>query len=244
MSLDTLFADAKAVWNFDNVWLDAKGNHDIANTGATFDSVIRKLGPYSGNWDGLNDFGAIANHADFNQDEFALAGWGYVPDLVGSYCGFLKHNQVTFTGWFLLVSAGTVFFRAADGASFPAYDTSYALGAPGWHFFVINHSLTVHKLYVDRVLRGSVAGGALAHNTHDVWIGRNPGPGFEGVYYNGNFDAKSYYTRVLTDGGVSVGQAATGEIAELYNGGTGVQLGADNVNSKSMLLNRRRRIWP
>ena len=42
MSLETLYDDAKSILNFNNTWDDAKGNHNISNTGATFDSEIKK----------------------------------------------------------------------------------------------------------------------------------------------------------------------------------------------------------
>lgn len=214
MSDTILYNDAKAIWRLNSTWADAKGNHPIANTGATFDTSNKIYGSASGVWDGSNDFGAVTDHSDFNVNEFSYAQAVYFPNLNTTQNMISKHNSTNKTGYVIYFhSAGTFWFTMGNGSSWPAYDVGYAIGSTGWHHVVASHSLSSHKLYVDGTLRASIAGGVVGLNSHDVWFGRNTD---NGAYNPGQHDEPVYWTRQLTDGGVSVGQVAGGEVAELY----------------------------
>ena len=117
--------------------------------------------------------------------------------------------------------SGNFFFQAGDGINWAAYNSSYAIGSTGWHHTVCSHDGSVHNLYVDGYLRSSNAGGSIVYNTTNVYLGYNPDLS---IYYKAENDEINYFTRKLTDGGISVGQLAGGEVAELWNGGVGVEL--------------------
>ena len=75
------------------------------------------------------------------------------------------------------------------------------------------------KLYVDgvRVDDTTASGGvyvAMGNKTTPVYIGR-----LDSSYADGNIDEVSLFNTALTDGGVSVGQPAGGQIAQVYNSG-------------------------
>jgi hypothetical protein len=214
MSDTILYNDAKAIWRFNSTWADAKGNHPITNTGATFDTSNKIYGSASAVWDGINDVGTIADHSDFNVNEFTYAQAAYFPNLNTYQNMISKHNPTSKTGYVIyFFSGGSFYFTMGNGSSWPAYDVGYAIGSTGWHHIVASHSLTSHKLYVDGYLRGSAGGGVVGLNTQDVWFGRDAG---SGAYVAGQHDETVYLTRQITDGGVSVGQVAGGEVAELY----------------------------
>ncbi len=169
----------------------------------------------------------MADHSDFKQNAFSLSWWNYVPTLGQRNGEISKHNVGSKSGWLVTINpANNIFFQAGNGALWPAYSASYGISAIGWYHIVIVHSLTVHKIYVNGYLRASVAGGSLAHNTHDVWFGRDANTN---NYAKMQCDETNYLTRTLTDGGVSVGQLAGGEIAELWNGGAGIELTEDGI---------------
>jgi hypothetical protein len=223
MSLAVLYNDARAIWRFNNTWADAKGNHPISNTGAIFDDSYPRLGSHNGRWDGIDNFGAVADHIDFKQNEFTFVGLIYLPNLITLQAVIGKHNVPSKSGYatFFHPTGSQFYFQAGNGSTWPAYNASYAIGSTGWHWVACSHSLTSHKLYIDGYLRISVGGGSLAHNTHDLWFSRNTN---DGTYYPSELDEANYFTRQLTDGGISVGQLVEGEMGELWNDGAVFEL--------------------
>jgi hypothetical protein len=85
------------------------------------------------------------------------------------------------------------------------------------HLVAVNNN-GAGKFYINGVLRGEKASG-LAINLNSAW--KNGAIGGTPLYssYSGLLDEPSIFDVALTDGGVSVGDTATGEIATLYNGG-------------------------
>ena len=228
MSLTTLYNDAKAIWRLNSTWADAKGNHPIANTGATFDTVNKIYGSASGVWGPGNDVGVVANHSDFNVNEFTYAQAVFFSNLNTTQNMISKHRSSTRTGYVIYFhSGGTFWFTMGNGSFWPAYDVGYAIPSIGPHHILASHSLISHKLYVDGYLRASIVGGVVGLNSLDLWFGRNTDTG---AYVPGQHDEPVYWTRQLTDGGVSVGQVAGGEVAELYaNYLIGKELEADGL---------------
>lgn len=54
--------------------------------------------------------------------------------------------------------------------------------------------------------------------------------------YKGNLDSFNQWNRVLTDGNVSLGQAADGEVAELWNGGVGIELSLPLIDRTKLIV--------
>jgi hypothetical protein len=233
MSLATLYNDAKAIWRFNNDATDAKGNHDLVNTGATYDGTIKKYGSHSVIMDGLNDFLAAADHADFNGNEYSLVVPVYIASFGVRNTMISKHDTVGDTGWLLTINTSNIlnFSAGNGGGGWPGYTASYDISGDGlgWHLMGAIHSLTSHKLLFDDKLVASVAGGAMGTNSKDVWFGRSAQTS---AYQAGQQDETVWFTRQLTDGGVSIGQVAGGEWAELYaNFLAGVELDLDGEAS-------------
>lgn len=216
MSLITLYNNAKAIWRFNNDATDAKDNHDLVNTGATFNGAIKRYGSHSVVMDGINDFMAAADHSDFKQNTFTWVIPVYIASLGVRNTVISKHTSSSDTGWSITINPSDLIrFHAGDGGVWPSYAADYSISGAslGWHLLGGIHTLTDHQILWDDKLVKSVAGGSISHNAKDVWFGRDAS---SGAYMAGQQDETLYFIRALTIGGVSEGQVAGGEWAELY----------------------------
>lgn len=90
-----------------------------------------------------------------------------------------------------------------------------------WHHLICSYNGSVHNIYIDGVLKASEsASGTLKNAQNEFFIGA-----FNTTYPslradNTFFDQVCVFNYPLSDGGVSVGQTATGQIATLYGGGS------------------------
>ena len=213
----SLYTKATSIWRFNGDGTDAKGNHNLINIGAPFDGTIKRYGSHSVIMDGINDYLVGTSHSDFNQSEFTLVYAVYIGTKGVWNTIVSKFNPSNDTGWVVGVNfLNQAFIQAGNGGGgWPAYSAVYDMSSSslGWHLLMGSHSLTSHKLYWDDRLVASVAGGVIAPSSDNVWFGRNSaGSGF----IPGQMDETDYFLHQITDGGVSVGQVAGGEYAELY----------------------------
>jgi hypothetical protein len=130
-------------------------------------------------------------------------------------------------GTFVLQLNGTNTLRAGVTVNpltqtYPSLTFNYADGK--WHQYIMNYDGSHVKLYIDGVLRIKTArtGTLRDEPTYFTTIGNVQGTsanaGAIGEY--SNFVA---YEHTLTDGGISIGDTATGEIETLYNYGSPIR---------------------
>jgi hypothetical protein len=136
----------------------------------------------------------------------------------------MKFNSANKKGFVLeFFIDGMYYFQAGDGVTWATIVSSSAIVSTGWHHIVVRMLNTGNaKLYIDGYLRASASGITIDYSTDDIWIARNSEA--PGAYTATQLDEINYFKRQLTDGGVSVGQLAGGEVAELWNGGAGIEL--------------------
>lgn len=119
-------------------------------------------------------------------------------------------------------SVGVLRFAVA-GVSLGTYIAGSMVGR--WTHLIATYDdlTTTAKLFVDGVLR-LTATAAADYTQSDVMAagGMYNGAGTDSPMSAGRIDMNRVWSRQLTDGGVSVGQEAGGEIAELWNGGAGL----------------------
>ncbi len=107
------------------------------------------------------------------------------------------------------------------------------LGTTNWHHIVFTYDASNLKLYVDGVYRGTVAatGNGSSGGTDGMAIGSDTPAG---AYAWAQIDAVGFWSKALSDGSPSLNAAATGEVAELYNSGSGIEYpfttASDNSN--------------
>lgn len=147
---------------------------------------------------------------------WAISLWFYVTTtasttqyLVCQYDGGVKEA--------LRISGGrTVIIQyVTNGTTRISYTHSITVNT--WHHLAVSSDDTTAKLYYDGVYRGTGAAGTIAGLTTQVGA-----DGAGSNHLDGRVDSLYFWSRVLTDGNVSINETAGGEIAELYNIGNGV----------------------
>ena len=127
---------------------------------------------------------------------------------------------------------GDIIVNPATSGANPSVTFSYADGK--WHHYILNFDGSGVSMYIDGVLVARQArSGTLRNGTTFTAIGNvsglNSNAGAIGEF--SNFIA---YEHTLTDGGVSVGDVAGGEIATLYNNGSPIKTLANIPQSSNL----------
>ena len=102
--------------------------------------------------------------------------------------------------------------------------SSFTYNDGNWHHVIVSYSGTNHKMYIDGVLTASASAsiGTIKNAEGNLYIG-----GLSSLYpayrvSQTKLDQVAVFDYALSDGGVSVGQTATGQIATLYGGGSAI----------------------
>ena len=220
-------------WHLNNDALDASGNGNNATAtgGAIYDAIVKKLGSHAGIVDGVDDYFLVPYAASLNigAGDFTVQAWVYMTE-AGTDKGVVVMDDGNSVISMYMTTANLVKFVARDaGADAATASSTTALSINTWYHVVGVRSGTTVKIYVNGVLEGSTTNAALgAVTTTDHWhIGVSvDGTDTHARWFKGRLDEVAIWSRAVTDGGVSVGQTATLEIAELYNGGAGIEIGA------------------
>jgi hypothetical protein len=210
-----------AGWNCNGTWTDAVGTNDGTDFGATFDSVNKKLGSSSGYFI-TNDY---VDFAAINPSYITAVAWirpstiaaGVRTILSRWYDGSNRSWQIRQN------AAGADLFISLNGGDSYSASATSVLTANTWHLVVGTFDGSNLRVFVDNVYKAiTAASGTIYNNTAPVRLGADPRtPAI--LFFEGNIDAPAVWDRALTYGGVSLGQQATGEVAELWNGGVGVE---------------------
>ena len=226
-----------SVWHMNNAWTDSIGaNHGTAY-GATF-STSSKLGSHAGIFDGVDDR-VDTGKTGFptGSGAYTIAAWVYATqNKEQTIFGFGTYSTAAYIHMSLRVNGDIRYgIHTYDIDTTPS--TAYL---NNWRLIIMTHSGGTHKHYYDGVL--------VASFTRTVNIGTNLTPyiGAEGSlnanwFLKGRADELALWSRALTDGDIAVGQTATGEIAELWNGGAGIELSAQSIIP--ILMNQYRQRW-
>lgn len=218
------------LWHMNGDWLDSFGNNNGTASGATFDSSNQKLGSACGKFDGFDDHVYIADHASIRPSSaMTIMAWVKSEDVTGVSRGFISKEIVDVSGYMLYVTPGEncLFYLYGLTGGFAVATPPLTIGQ--WHLIIASYDGANIKIYKDGIFINQVAAtGTIASNTKDLWFGRyNTSPS---TYHGSSYDSVAVWDRALTDGGISVGQTAGGEIAQLWNGGAGIEIGAATFN--------------
>jgi hypothetical protein len=212
-------------WNMNDNWDDSVGIRHMSATGATFDSVNKKHGSAAGDFDS-NDYADVADNADLEPDHMTIAAWirpGSV--VVGERDIISKWWDGSSRSWVLYTNTDSARFTVSlDGATSKTVIAATTLAVDTWAFIVGTFDGSNVRLFVDNVYKGlTAASGTINKNTAPARMGadsRTPAVSF----FDGQIDTVPMWDRAVSYGGVSIGQQATGEVAELWNGGDGLEL--------------------
>lgn len=101
----------------------------------------------------------------------------------------------------------------AGGGAYIQYRTTTAIGTGSWVHVVATRNGTTNKIYIngvsDTLAANTTNAGNIDYSTGNLWLGQRNG----GLRFNGSLDEIGLWNRELS----------AAEVAELYNGGTGIQ---------------------
>ncbi|MCK4846098.1 MAG: LamG domain-containing protein [Deltaproteobacteria bacterium] len=231
----------KALYHLNGDARDSSGNGNHGTVvGATVESETVKLGSAAYSFDGVDDRVSIPL---LNFDEVSVAFWFNRSSLdsvnadtvfgAWKWSSDVQLQEGFDVGRFFQLSPNKCDFTIVteDGGGVRSVKTvAHNVGdsTGSWTHLVATYSKSTgeQKLYIDGLLRDTtahIAGNTIVHSTYfvDMWIGAsrvNQG------YFNGFIDEVALWDRPLSDGSVSVGEVAGGEVAESYNDGFGREI--------------------
>ena len=205
----------------DDAWVDEKGsNNGTPSGGPLFSNTSPApiLGSHSGDFDASDDKVSTGNTGlDKDQGAFHFL---FAPSRAGgdnqNWIPFVWGTQSAFSNRVLFIkrASGNVFtFEINTPSANPGLDVS------GWAADSVHQIIGAWKngtqwLYIDGVLIKTLSYTPISAERLNVFIN-----GDSSLKGGGVFDEVGYFNDSLTDGGVSDGQVAGGEIAEIFNNG-------------------------
>lgn len=154
--------------------------------------------------DGMPNFNGTSDH-------FSISWWVYPT---GS------------ANYYVVSRNGNYNFRILNGVvqmdvGVQSHNSTQSIPLNQWSHLVGIFDGTNVKIYVDGILRYKNSSSGPTTSSYNTKFGvRASGLGGT-AWFNGRIDEVGFWERALTDGDVTVGSVATGEIAELYNSGAG-----------------------
>lgn len=180
---------------------------------------------YSLSFDGTNDY--VDTNSTFQstyQSSHTISFWfkldntSSLQSLFGAWSGPTSQNAIYFDG------TGNIIHRYRVASSPKATTLASFTADTNWHHYAVtltqNGSNLDVKAYIDGVYKTTtttaitMSGFSQSLNSY---IGMRNGT--TGYYLEGKMDEVAIFGSVLSDGGVSTGQTAGGDIATLYNSG-------------------------
>ena len=212
-----------------NDWQDSWGTNHGTATGAIF-STSAKLGSHAGSFDGVDDRVNNGSAASLQiTGNISFGGWikrnvAGVQHAIGGRWHWLSND---WRCYYLQIYSDNkaMFFLSANGVT-DQFVTSVVTIGTEWTHVIGTYDGANMKIYVNGVYEAATARtGAIFNNSSVLFqLGvQNTNGSTYYSFFNGKKDEIALWSRALTDGGVSVGQTAGGEIAQLWNGGAGLE---------------------
>ena len=192
---------------------DSHWSNNLTNSWTTLDSnwFIWDCRDY----DGVNDFLSGSTNSFWNS--YTVSCWVNVDVLTDTTFIFTwQWGASTRSDGALNYFNGKLFFATENANSSVVTTTTMTVWQ--WHHIVCVGDGTSAKIYQDWVLEWSIttAVNAMWHTS------RYLGQRWDGFNWDGRIDEVWYWSKALTDGGISIWQSATWEIWDLYNSGAGL----------------------
>lgn len=225
---------------FNNDWLDKSGNgNNVIPNGIIFDGTNKHIGSHSAFGDGINDEGVISDSASLDLDYLTAACWvkyteeGFTTDFL-----FERGNGTPNNGdWGLTIQNGRLKARLRLAGANRVLTSTTVDNDDAWHLAIIIYDGSYIRLFVDNVYVVELAAshGVIPASSDVLTLFARTGnlnP------YEGNLDSFLVWGRALSFGGVSIGQQAIGELAEVWNVGIGIEIiGVSIALSRGRMIN-------
>lgn len=209
---------------FNGDFLDKSGNgNDVTPSGIIIDTSVKKLGSGSAFGDGINDDGEIADSPSLDASFISGAAWvNYTTTQVRiiyerSDGGFGAND------WLGLVNGGKIQAALNIGGGNRIALSPLLYNDGNWHLVVFTYDGVALRLFVDNVYVAETAAafGAIGASSDPLTLFARKG---KVLPFPGNIDSFLMFGEALSYGGVSVGQQATGQVAEVWNFGDGIEI--------------------
>jgi hypothetical protein len=216
---------------FNGDWLDKSGNgNNVTDSGIILKSDTPKIGSGYAFGDGINDDGEIADSPSLDADYITVASWVRYTT-AGTTIPYERSNG-TFgpNDWDLLTVTGKLRCQLHVGGSNRFAQSPLTYNDGNWHLVVWLYDGIYLRLFVDNIYVAELAAahGAIGASSDPLTLFARKG---KIIPFPGSMDSFLMWGRALTFGGVSVGNSATGELAEVSNGGAGIEIGDDAVGT-------------
>jgi len=215
-----LDGDLTAYYKFEGDVTDETGTYNGTNVNST-DTSSGKIG----NGREFNGSSAyVSTTQDNDNTSFTYAIWANT-DTIGAARGFMGQsasNTANFHGMYINASGVVTGQIQVQGGTSSTAITGSALSIGTYSHCILSYNGSTLKLYQDGVLKASTSytwSGGTANGS--IYFG-SYGDYLTSLFWDGKLDEAGTWSRALSDGGVSVGNTAGGEIAELYNTGSGL----------------------
>jgi hypothetical protein len=222
---------------FNGDWLDKSGNgNDVTPSGIILKSDTPKIGSGYAFGDGINDDGEIANHTSLeNISNITVATWIKYTTAGVTIPYERSSGSYTANDWDLLTVSGTLRCQLNLAGSNKLVQSPLTYNDGNWHLAMWSFDQVYLRLFIDNVYVGeSGQTDPLASSSDPVTLFARKG---KIIPFPGGLDSFMVWGRALGFGGVAVGNSATGEMAEVWNGGAGIEIGDGAV--ETVIFRRR-----
>jgi hypothetical protein len=217
-------SDLRISLPFNGDFLDKSGNgNDVTPSGIILKTDTPKIGSGYVFGDGINDDGEIADSPSLDSTRLVFATWIRFTTS-GTKIPFERSNGSFLQGdWHLLTLGGKVRFTLGIAAGNQAVDSTSTIRDGNWHLVVAQYDGRYMRMFIDNVYEAVTDLGSpfdiVATNKPLTLFARKG----KVIPFPGSLDSFLMGGSALSYGGVSIGQQATGGVAELWNGGAGVE---------------------
>ena len=178
-----------------------------------------------------NDYISLSDTSFLTSTQGSLSAWIYPTTVSGAHViwGVGDDSSAGTPFWYIAVADGHISYANYGAAWIGVENTgTTTMTANNWYHIIMTHDGTTNKFYINGIRQST----SVAVGSANSWIDDNTAGldtfsigvvdrnGFY-AFFEGDIDEAGIWSRALTDGGVAVGNTATGEVAELYNSGDG-----------------------
>lgn len=209
---------------------DSFGSNDGVRTGATQDIADKMLGAASLDFDSIDDNVVVPHDISLAPDFISISTW-VKPRVDSAQQSIIEKPFTSFSGsiydYFLRAftpNSNIGWFVTINGTLRVLQSNSHA-SANNWHHVVATYDGSYLRLYIDGYFRAisPLHSGTITKSGEDLRFGEHEHLASQKL--DGNMDEVNMWNRALTDGSVSINTLAGEEVAELWNGGAGIEVG-------------------
>ena len=209
---------------FNGDFLDTSvNNNDVTPSGIILKSDTPKIGSGYAFGDGINDDGEIADSPSLDADYVTFANW--VRHTTSGTKIVYERSSGSFgpNDYDLLTVGGKLLCQLHIGGSNRQVQSPLVYNDGNWHLVIWSYDGVFLRLFIDNIYVAelAVAHGPIGASSDPLTLFARKG---KIIPFPGSMDSFLMFGEALSFGGVSLGQQATGQVAEIWNSGAGIEV--------------------